>query len=450
MRLVLPTARSPTTLILSFRRRIRKASASPLPASKALRDDYQPINSANRTLGRDRTGGNPSRAHGGIGFQAMDSGGAKITLDQESFKALASDVRVGILKRLDTRRETVTDLSNLLSLSKPTLLEHLEKLQSAGLVKRVDEGRKWIYYELSDKGRKILHPERVAITLVLGLAVALAAIGAFLVISASSGGLGAAPMYNASAPAASAPSTFGVFDPLVGDLFLVVFVSFVVAILVHAFLRRRVRQRAPTKPFSWWQVISSAIGLILIIALLLAWPRMLQAFRVGQTAPTTGDAGAASGSGWPVAAGAPLGLFLGLTVLVTIVILVVLLRRGAGVVEIEAEPLEDDPAARHAAADAVQDAIEELEVGGDVRSVILACFRRFCALLGARGITAQDALTPRELEVLAVERLHVSREASETLTSLFEEARYSEHPLGEADRHRAIESLAGIRVALGA
>src|SRR3989442_6142744 len=140
----------------------------------------------------------------------MDSGGgAKITLDQESFKALASDVRVGILKRLDVRRETVTDLSNLLSLSKPTLLEHLEKLQSAGLVKRVDEGRKWIYYELSDKGRKILHPERVAITLVLGLAVTLAVIGALLVISASYGGLTAAPVDNASAPAPQAPSTWG-------------------------------------------------------------------------------------------------------------------------------------------------------------------------------------------------------------------------------------------------
>src|SRR5256714_5968794 len=88
----------------------------------------------------------------------MDAGGGKITLDQESFRALASDVRVDVLKRLDARRETVTDLSNLLGLSKPTLLEHLEKLQSAGLVKRVDEGRKWIYYELSDKGRKILHP----------------------------------------------------------------------------------------------------------------------------------------------------------------------------------------------------------------------------------------------------------------------------------------------------
>ena len=286
-----------------------------------------------------------------------------------------------------------------------------------------------------------------AVPLLLFLAILLVAALAFNVANLDTGG---EAIPGGGASGGTEPNAFGVFDPLVGDLFLVVFVSFVVAILVHAFLRRRVRQKAPTKPFSWWQVVSSAIGLILIIALLLAWPRMLQTLRVGQTAPTTGDAGASSGSGWPVAAGAPLGLFLGLTVLVTIVILVVLLRRGAGVVEIEAEPPGDDPAARHAAADAVQDAIEGLEVGGDVRSVILACFRRFCALLGARGITAQGALTPRELEGLAVERLHVSRVASETLTSLFEEARYSEHPLGEADRHRAIESLAGIRAALGA
>src|SRR5439155_15032365 len=83
----------------------------------------------------------------------IDSGGGKITLDQESFRALASDVRVDVLKRFDARRETVTDLSNLLALSKPTLLEHLEKLQSAVLVKRIDEGLKWMYYEVTDKGR---------------------------------------------------------------------------------------------------------------------------------------------------------------------------------------------------------------------------------------------------------------------------------------------------------
>jgi len=286
-----------------------------------------------------------------------------------------------------------------------------------------------------------------AVPLLLFLAIVLVAALAFNVANLDTGG---EAIPGGGASGGTSPSTLGSFDPFLGDLFLVVFASFVVAMLVYAILRRRVQQKAPTKAFSWWQVISSAIGLILVIALLMAWPRMIQAFRIGQTPPTTGDAGSASATGWPVAAGAPLGLFLGLTVLATIVILVALLRRGAGVVEIDNEPSADDPATRHAAVDAVQDAIEELEVGGDVRAVILACFRRFCALLGARGITAQGALTPRELEDLAVGRLHVSREASSTLISLFEEARYSEHPLGEADRHRAIESLAGIRVALGA
>ncbi len=133
----------------------------------------------------------------------MIPGPSTITLDQESFKALASEVRVDILKRLDERRETVTDLSGLLSLSKPTLLEHLEKLQAAGLVKRVDEGRKWIYYELSQKGRKLLHPERVAIVLALGLSIVLAAMGGFFLLYST---VALPPEANRGAPAFSGPA----------------------------------------------------------------------------------------------------------------------------------------------------------------------------------------------------------------------------------------------------
>lgn len=172
----------------------------------------------------------------------MESGGAKITLDQESFKALASDVRVGILKRLDVRRETVTDLSNLLDLSKPTLLEHLEKLQSAALVKRVDEGRKWIYYELSDKGRKILHPERVAITLALGAAVVLAAIGMFYLLFSVTPLAPGLPLANAT----QGPRSTESFAASAG---LEVFVAFVlsaasaVAAFVLRVLGRRRRER---------------------------------------------------------------------------------------------------------------------------------------------------------------------------------------------------------------
>src|SRR5437016_12764909 len=146
----------------------------------------------------------------------MDPGGGKITLDQESFRALASDVRVEVLKRLDARRETVTDLSNLLALSKPTLLEHLEKLQNAGLVKRMDEGRKWIYYELTDKGRKILHPERVAITLALGAAVVLAAIGAFyLLIAGGVSSAGQTPSTTGPAFIEAAPARTSCRAPVV-------------------------------------------------------------------------------------------------------------------------------------------------------------------------------------------------------------------------------------------
>src|SRR5256885_243918 len=134
----------------------------------------------------------------------MDSGGgAKITLDQESFKALASDVRVGILKRLDVRRETGTGLSNLMTLSQPTLLQPPQKLQAAGLRKHVLESREWVFFELSGKGRKILHPERVAITLALGIAVALVAIGAFLVLSAEAAFVPGSPVQNPSAPSAA-------------------------------------------------------------------------------------------------------------------------------------------------------------------------------------------------------------------------------------------------------
>src|SRR3989441_13033972 len=119
--------------------------------------------------------------------------GPRVTLDQASFRALASEVRIEVLKKLDERRMTVTDLANALSLSKPTLLEHLEKLQQADLVKRMDEGRKWIYYELTGRGKKILHPERVTIVVSLCLSVLLAAAGIFALASGLTSGMLAAP-----------------------------------------------------------------------------------------------------------------------------------------------------------------------------------------------------------------------------------------------------------------
>jgi Domain of unknown function (DUF4129) len=284
-----------------------------------------------------------------------------------------------------------------------------------------------------------------AVPLLLFLAVLLVAGLAFNLANLDTGGesLPGPPV------SGTQPTAVGAFDPFLADLFLVAFGGLIVAGVVHALLHRPERTRRPAKPLSWVQVLSTFIGLAFVVALLLLWPRFVHAFQAVQVAAPSPDAGTQNATGWPAAAGTPIGVFLAVTVLAAIFILVAILRRGMGPPELEEENV-DDPGARSAAAEAVRDAIDELEVGGDVRSVVLACYRRFCLLLGARGITSQVALTPRELDRLAVDRLHVSRDASGTLTSLFEEARYSVHSLGEADRHRAIESLAGIRTALEA
>ena len=94
----------------------------------------------------------------------------KITLDQESFKALASDTRIEILKRLDKSQMTVTDLANELQVNKSAVYKHLSRLLDAGLVKKLDDNRKWVYYKLSMKGMHLLHPERVQIALMLSAA----------------------------------------------------------------------------------------------------------------------------------------------------------------------------------------------------------------------------------------------------------------------------------------
>ncbi len=71
-------------------------------------------------------------------------------------------------------------------LNKATVHEHLQLLSAAELVKkRDDEGRKWIYYELTWRGQKILHPqETTTFNVLLGLSILAAGGGAGLLAQA--------------------------------------------------------------------------------------------------------------------------------------------------------------------------------------------------------------------------------------------------------------------------
>ncbi len=107
----------------------------------------------------------------------------KVTLEKDVFKTLASDTRINILKVLEGRRHTQSEIAHNLKFSIPTIKEHLLAMEKAGLVKRIDEGYKWKYYELTEKAKCILDPERKKVWILLGFWIAAAAGAGFVFIS---------------------------------------------------------------------------------------------------------------------------------------------------------------------------------------------------------------------------------------------------------------------------
>ena len=82
----------------------------------------------------------------------------EIKMDRAVFEALASETRIDILKKLDTRQMTISELAREMAMAKSTVHEHLAKMASSGLVEKFDDERKWTYYFLTRKGRNMRKP----------------------------------------------------------------------------------------------------------------------------------------------------------------------------------------------------------------------------------------------------------------------------------------------------
>lgn len=77
--------------------------------------------------------------------------------------------RIRILRQLDGAKATVSELGRELGLNKSTVHKHLSELVDEGLVERLEnEGRLWVYYQLTETGREIAEEE--TLTIVLDLA----------------------------------------------------------------------------------------------------------------------------------------------------------------------------------------------------------------------------------------------------------------------------------------
>jgi hypothetical protein len=96
----------------------------------------------------------------------------------------------------------------------------------------------------------------------------------------------------------------------------------------------------------------------------------------------------------------------------------------------------------------IKRAVDSLEAGGDPRTVVYRSYMSMCDLLERRGLADISYLTPGEFASIAVREFYLPREQVEELTQLFEEARYSDHLVGEGMKERSIRCLRAIKISL--
>jgi len=89
---------------------------------------------------------------------------------EEVFKAVASDTKRKIIKELSQGSRTPSDLGKILNKNKSTIVEHLNKLRSVGLVDKTERpGKKWVFYNLTEKGESIVSSKTNRIVIILSI-----------------------------------------------------------------------------------------------------------------------------------------------------------------------------------------------------------------------------------------------------------------------------------------
>ena len=110
----------------------------------------------------------------------------------------------------------------------------------------------------------------------------------------------------------------------------------------------------------------------------------------------------------------------------------------------EASPEEAPPPL----AEVVAESVEDLSTEPDARRAIIRCYARFERVAADSGLVRRPWLTPMEFLREALSRFRLPRGAAQTLTGLFELARFSNRALGEPERARALQALDEIRAAV--
>ncbi len=108
----------------------------------------------------------------------------------------------------------------------------------------------------------------------------------------------------------------------------------------------------------------------------------------------------------------------------------------------------DDPSRVKERIVADRDAMLAILADGEPRNAIVRCWERFETLGSQAGVVRAPADTSSEYALRVLDLVSAEPHAVSTLAGLFREARFSEHPVGEAERESARTALERIHADL--
>jgi len=95
--------------------------------------------------------------------------------------------------------------------------------------------------------------------------------------------------------------------------------------------------------------------------------------------------------------------------------------------------------------EAIETSIDDLRREGDARKAVIAAYAQMERTLTRHGLARRRAEAPLEYLGRILRALHVREEAVQTLTDLFEYAKFSPHQVDAAMKEQAIDALLAVR-----
>ncbi len=200
---------------------------------------------------------------------------------------------------------------------------------------------------------------------------------------------------------------------------------------------------APETPW-WWKLVAMLLPLALGAALVTA---ALSGTRKAGGTRAAGGLGLGEALSGPAPGRQPAGGFtlpswlpwavLAIVVVAIAVVSVVLVIRRQGLAREGSDQAAVDAA--------VEAAIGALDSDLDPRRAVIAAYGAMQRSLGEHGVARSPAEAPREYLRRVLLASRASEHESTTLTGLFEEARYSSHPISEHVRELALGALRSLQ-----